>query len=89
MNYTNSFMTKIYEISELCTNPERGRLVMKHVMKAAIQLEHARYVFDLFVDLKRRHIGTTEIESMSKRICFKLPSKRCRTLSGYYYEVEN
>ena len=39
------------------------------------------FVFgDLFVDLKRRHIGTTEVESMSKRICFKLPSKRCRTL---------
>ena len=51
-------------------------MVMKRVMKAAMQLEHSRYIMDLFTQLKRKHIGTTEVEELSKRMCRRLPDNR-------------
>ena len=80
MEISNSFMTKLNELCVTCANPERAKSVMKRIMKAAIHLEKARYVVNLFLQLKKKKIGTTEIESLSKRMCQRLPERRQRTL---------
>ena len=63
-----------------CANPEMGKSAMKHIMKTAIHLEKSRYVMKLFNQLKQKKIGTTEVETLSKRICKRLPERRHRTL---------
>ena len=82
MEISNSFMTKINQMCETCANPEMGKSVMKRIMKAAIHLEKSRYVVNLFLQLKQKKIGTTEIETLSKRMCKRLPERRHRTLAN-------
>ena len=80
MEFTNSFLARVNQICENCTNPEMGKMAMKRIMKSTMQLEHSRYILDLFMQLKQKHIGTTEVETLSKKMCKRLPPRRYRTL---------
>ena len=80
MNFTNTFLASTNQISYESTNPEKAKETMKRAMKATIKLQQARYILDLFQQLKRKQIGTTTVEELSKRMCRRLPQKRRRTL---------
>ena len=82
MRFTNSFLASTTELSRQCTNPERVFEAMKRTMRQSMHLQHARYVFDLFTCLQRKHIGTTNVMTLSNRICNKLPKRRSATLTG-------
>ena len=53
---------------------------MKRVMKESLEYKHSIYVKNLYVELKNDKIGTSTIESLSKRMCNTLPKHRVRTL---------
>ena len=53
---------------------------MKRVMRKSMEYKHAIYIKNLFENLKKNGVGTTTIESLSSRMCERLPVKRCKTL---------
>ena len=53
---------------------------MKRVMKNSLEYKHSIYIKNLYVTLKKEKIGTTTIETLSKKICNTLPKHRTRTL---------
>ena len=53
---------------------------MKQTYKTSLEYKRSIHVKDLYQKLKKDGIGTTEIETMTKRLCNTLPKHRQRTL---------
>ena len=64
MNFTNTFLASTNQISYESTNPEKAKETMKRAMKATIKLQQARYILDLFQQLKRKN--SEELKQMEK-----------------------
>jgi len=80
MRLSNPLIAKINRISSDCSNTILVAEAMKRSMKTTMDYLHSRYVMDLFQKLQQKRIGTSNVTSLCKRICERLPSRRKQTL---------
>ena len=74
------FLASAQNLCNQVTNRTLVYEAMKRVMKNSLEYKHSIYVKNLYVKLKMEKIGTTTIETLSRKLCSTLPKHRTRTL---------
>ena len=80
VNITRSFLASSYRISCQCTNQNEIYEAMKQTYRTSVEYKRSIHVKNLYQKLKMDGIGTTQIETITERLCYSLPRHRQRTL---------
>ena len=80
VNISRYFLASAQNLCIQVTNRTLVYEAMKRVMKNSLEYKHSIYVKNLYVKLKMEKIGTTTIETLSRKLCSTLPKHRTRTL---------
>ena len=72
MYIPKSFLVSASEISVSCVNPEMVLETMKLTFTTSMKFQQSRYVFDLFSQLRKKNIGTTNVEEACRKMCSRI-----------------
>ena len=72
MYLTKSFLVSASEISVSCVNPEMVLETMKLTFTTSMKFQQTRYVVDLFSQLRKKNIGTTNVEEACRKMCSRI-----------------
>ena len=80
MMMSNTSLASAIRISQRCRNPGRVLEAMRHTMNPTTKLQNTCYVADLLGDLSRKKVPLPSVDSLSTKLCLRLPERRRKTL---------
>ena len=80
--FSRFFNESINVLANLCTRQDTVIATMKRTMQQTMRYIHALHITDLYKELLKHNLTTTNILSLSKQLCNTLPERRRNTLAS-------